>query len=170
MQVTGGELAVVSLRPPGDLLAHNVLDLVAQQPQHRDLRTWLAVLAQDGVSRVGERMLRAGMVEPVTRRRFTGTQTLYMPMRPDQRNVAAWASARLANLLVTGRPMDIKDRLLAGLVAATGLTRHVLWNAAVHRPGLTHLYAVVDSLPSGLRELAEQTEASVGSVLAVGRR
>jgi hypothetical protein len=170
MQVTDGELAVVSLRPPGDLLAHNVLDLVAQQPQHRDLRTWLAVLAQDGAARVGERMLRAGMVEPVTRRRLTGTQTLYMPVRPDQRNVAAWASARLANLLVTGRPLDINDRLLAGLVAATGLTRHVLWNATAHRPGLTHLYTVVDSLPSGLRELVEQTEASVGSVLAVGRR
>jgi hypothetical protein len=165
-----GELTVVNRRPPGDLLAHNVLDLLVAQPQHRDLRIWLALLAQDAEARVGERMLRAGMVEPITRRRLTGTQMLYMPVRPDQRNAAVWASARLANLLVNGRPMDINDRLLVALVAATGLTRHVLWNPTVHRPGITHLYTVVDSLPPDARELVEHTEASVGTVLAVGRR
>jgi hypothetical protein len=170
LRITNGELAVVSLRPPGDLLSHNVLDLVAQQPQHRDLRVWLAVLAQDAAGRVGERMLRSGMVEPVTRRRLTGSHTVYMPVRQNQRNAAAWASARLANLLVAGRPMDLNDRLLAGLVAATGLTRYVLWNASVHRQGFTNLYSIVDSLPPESRELVEHTEASVGSALAAGRR
>jgi hypothetical protein len=165
-----GELAVVSQRPPGDLLAHNVLDLLVAQPQHRDLRVWLAVLAQDAEVRVGERMRRAGLVGRITRRRLTGTHTVYMPERPDQRNAAAWASSRLANLLVSGRPMDINDRMLAAVVAATGLTRHVLWNSTAHRPGLTHLYAVADSLPPDARELVEHTEASVGAVLAVGRR
>src|SRR4051795_763749 len=38
VRAVGGELAVVSRRPPGDLLAHNVLDLLVAQPQHRDLR------------------------------------------------------------------------------------------------------------------------------------
>jgi hypothetical protein len=170
VRVFGGDLGVVSRDPPGDALAHNVLDLLIAQPQHRELRTWLHFLAQDAAVRVGERLLRAGVVEPVTRRRLTGTQTLYMPMSPDQRNVAAWAPARLANLLVQGRAMDMGDRVLAGLVVATGLTRHVLWDFSVHRPGLTHLYAVAGSLPADLRELVEHTEVSVGSVLAVGRR
>src|SRR5437764_3487944 len=42
VRVCGGELAVVNRRPPGDLLAHNILDLLVVQPQHRDLRIWLA--------------------------------------------------------------------------------------------------------------------------------
>jgi hypothetical protein len=170
VRVFGGELGVVSREPPGDVLSHNILDLLIAQRQHRELRTWLNFLAQDAAVKVGERLLRAGVVEPVTRRRLTGTQTLYMPMSQDQRNFAAWAPARLANILVQGHAMHIADRALAGLVVATGLTRHVLWDFAVHRPGLTHLYAVVESLPADLRELVEHTEASVGSVLAAGRR
>lgn len=170
VRVYGGELGVVSREPPGDALAHNVLDLLIVQRQHRELRTWLAFLAQDAAVWVGERLLRAGVVEPVTRRRLRGTQTLYMPMNSNQRNAVAWAPARLANILVQGRAMDMADRVLAGLVLATGLTRHVLWDFTAHRPGLTHLYAVVESLPADLRELVEHTEACVGSVLAAGRR
>jgi hypothetical protein len=170
VRVHAGELSVVSREPPGDALAHNVLDLLIVQRQHRELRTWLLFLAQDAVVHVGERLLRAGVVEPVTHRRLRGTQTLYMPMNSDQRNAAAWAPARLANILVQGRAMDIADRLLAGLVLATGLTRYVLWDFPVHRPGVTHLYTVVEHLPAELRELVEHTEACVGSVLAAGRR
>jgi Golgi phosphoprotein 3 (GPP34) len=170
VRVLGGELCVVSHEPPGDALSHSVLDMFIAQPQHRELRTWLAFLAQDAASRVGERLLRAGVVEPVVRRKLLGSQTLYMPMSPDQRNAAAWAPVRLANMLVQGRGMDITDRALAGLVHATGLTRHVLWDFAVHRPGIANLYTVVEFLPADLRELVEHTEASVGSVLAAGRR
>jgi hypothetical protein len=170
IRAVDGELHVVNLEAPGDALAHGVLDLLIAQPQHRDLRTWLTFLAQDAADRVGERLIRAGVVEPVTRRRLLGTQTLYMPMNSEQRNAAAWVQVRLANILVQGRVVDITDRALAGLVVATGLTRHVLWDFAVHRPGLTHLQTVVESLPSDLRELVDHTEAAVGSVLAAGRR
>jgi hypothetical protein len=170
VRVLGGELAVVSREPPGDALAHTVLDLLIAQPQHRELRTWLAFLAQDAVLRVGERLQRAGVVEPVTRRRLLATQTLYMPVNPHQRNAAAWAPMRLANVLVKGGAIHQADRTLAGLVVATGLTRTVLWDATAHRPGLTHLDTVVESLPADLRELVEETQASVGSALAAGRR
>jgi hypothetical protein len=170
VRVYDGELRVVSPEPPGDALAHNVLDLLMAQPQHRDVRTWLAFLAQDAADRVGERLLRAGVLEPVSRRRLLGTQTLYMPVNSDQRNAAAWETVRLANLLVHGRSMDLADRTLTGLVVATGLTRHVLWDIAAHRAGLTNLNPIVESLPADLRELVEHTEASVGSVLSAGRR
>jgi Golgi phosphoprotein 3 (GPP34) len=170
VRVYGGDLYVMSHEPPGDALSHNVLDLLVVQRQHRELRTWLAFLAQDAEVWVGERLLRAGVVEPVTRRRLRGAQTVYMPMNSRQRNAVAWAPVRLANILVQGRAIDITDRVLAGLVLATGLTRHVLWDFAAHRSGLTHLYTIVESLPVDLRELIEHTEASVGSVLAAGRR
>ena len=165
-----GELHIVNPEPTRDALSHGVLDLLLAQPQHRELRTWLAFLAQDAADRVGERLIRAGVVEPVVRRRLLSTQTLYMPMNSDQRNQAAWIQVRLANILVQGRVVDITDRALTGLVAATGLTRHVLWDLPVHRPGLGHLHSVVESLPTDLRELVDHTEAAVGSVLAAGRR
>ena len=165
-----GELYVVSRDPTGDPLSHDVLDLLIAQPQHRELRTWLAFLAQDAQIKVGERLMRAGVVEPVVRRKLMSSHTLYMPMSSDQRNFAAWAPVRLADLLVHRRAMSLNDRLLAGLVAATGLTRHVLWDFNAHREGLAHLPTVVASLPDDLLQLVEHTEASVGSVLAAGRR
>jgi len=170
VRISGGELTVVSSEPPGDALAHNLLDLLIVQRHHRDLRTWLAFLAQEAVVDVGERLRRAGVVEPVTHRNLRGTQTLYMPMNPNQRNTAAWAAARLANILVHERAMDLADRVLAGLVLATGLTRYVLWDVDSHRPGLPRMYAAVESLSPDLLELVEHTEACVGSVLAAGRR
>jgi hypothetical protein len=170
VRLSDGDLYVVSRNPPTDALAHEVMELLVAQPQHRDLGTWLAFLAQDSAAKVGERLTRAGTVEPVTRRRLIGSHTLYMPMNAHQRNAVAWAPVRLANLLVRYIGMDLADRTLAGLVLATGLTRFVLWDLTLHRPGLTNLHAIVDSLPYELRQLIDYTQMSVGSVLAVGRR
>ena len=155
---------------PRDGLDHAVLDLLIAQPQHRDVRTWLAYLSQDSADRVGQRLERSGAVESVTRRRMLSTQTFYMPNNELQRNAAAWAPMRLANILVRGLDMSITDRVLAGLIAATGLTRHVLWDFEAHRSAFAVLPNTVASLPEDLRQLIEHTEASVGSVLAVGRR
>jgi hypothetical protein len=170
VRIIDGEIHVASRQPPGDALSHDILDLLIAQPQHRDVRVWLAFLSQDSAVRVGERMMRFGAVEPVTRRRMLSTQTLYMPNNAEQRNAAAWAPARLANLLMRNLDMSIGDRLLTGLVAATGLTRHVLYDFELHRRALLTVSEVVGSLPPDLRQLIEYTEASVGSVLTVGRR
>jgi hypothetical protein len=170
VRIIEGDLHIVSRQPPSDALAHDVLDLLIAQPQHRDVRTWLAFLSQDAAIRVGERLMRLGAVEPVTRRRMLSSTTLYMPNNPAQRNAAAWAPARLANLLMRGMEMSVSDRLLVGLIAATGLTRHVLYDYEVHRHAFLLLPGAVNSLPGDLRELVEFTEASVGSVLTAGRR
>ena len=168
--IADGDLIILDRHPPTDALAHDILDLLIAQSRHRDVRTWLAFLSQDSAARVGERLMRLGAVEPVVRRRMLSTQTLYMPNSAEQRNAAAWAPARLANLLVRGIEMSVSDRLLVGLIAATGLTRHVLYDFEMHRQAFQTLPNAVESLPSDLRELVEITEASVGSVLTVGRR
>jgi hypothetical protein len=170
VRLSDGDLYVVNRNPPTDALAHEVLELLLAQPQHRDLGTWLAFLAQDSAVKVGERLARVGTVDPVTRRRLTGSNTVYMPTNADQRNAVTWARVRLANLLVRYIGMDLADRTLAGLVLATGLTRFVLWDLALHRPGLNNLQTTVDSLPTELRQLVDYTQMSVGYVLAVGRR
>jgi hypothetical protein len=168
--IAEGDLIILDRHPPTDALAHDILDLLIAQSRHRDVRTWLAFLSQDAAARVGERLMRLGAVEPVVRRRMLSTQTLYMPNSAEQRNAAAWAPARLANLLVRGIEMSVSDRLLVGIIAATGLTRHVLYDFEMHRHAFQTLPNAVESLPNDLRELVEITEASVGSVLTVGRR
>jgi hypothetical protein len=168
--IADGDLVILDRHPPADALAHDILDLLVAQSRHRDVRTWLAFLSQDSAARVGERLMRLGAVEPVVRRRMLSTQTLYMPNSAEQRNAAAWAPARLANLLVRGIEMSVSDRILVGIIAATGLTRHVLYDFEMHRQAFQTLPNAVESLPSDLRELVEYTEASVGSVLTVGRR
>ena len=168
--IADGDLIILDRHPPTDALAHDILDLLIAQSRHRDVRTWLAFLSQDAAARVGERLMRLGAVEPVVRRRMLSTQTLYMPNSAEQRNAAAWAPARLANLLVRGVEMSVSDRVLVGLIAATGLTRHVLYDFEMHRHAFQALPGAVESLPLDLRELVEITEASVGSVLTVGRR
>jgi hypothetical protein len=119
---------------------------------------------------VGERLVRLGAVDLITRRRMLSTETLYMPNSPEQRNAAAWAPARLANLLVRGANLSLSDRVLVGLVAATGLTRHVLYDFEMHRQAFQSLPSAVGALPGDLRDLIEYTEFAVGSVLTVGRR
>ena len=57
-------------------------------------------------------MTRSGALEPVTRRKMLSTQTLYMPNNETQRNAAAWAPMRLANLLVRGMELSMSDRVL----------------------------------------------------------
>jgi Golgi phosphoprotein 3 (GPP34) len=171
LRIIDGDLHIVSRQPPGDALAHDILDLLIAQPRHREVRVWLQFLAQDAAVRVGERLMRLGAVEPVTRRKMLGsTTTLYMPNNAAQRNAAAWAPARLANLLVRGVPMSVSDRMLAGLIAATGLTRHVLYDYDMHRDAFHSLTDAIVSLPGDLRELIEYTESTVGSALTVGRR
>jgi hypothetical protein len=169
--ITDGELYIVDRHPPRDALAHDVLDLLSAQSQHTDVRTWLAFLSQDAALRVAERLMRVGAVEMVTRRRMLGSnQTLYMPNTARQRNAAAWASTRIANILVRGMDLNQSDRMLVGLVVATGLTRHVMYGFEMY-PHIYHaLPSMISSLPNDLRELVECTEQSVGTALAVGRR
>jgi len=169
--VTDGDLFIIDQRPPRDALSHDILDLLSAQSQHRDVRTWLAFLAQDSALRVAERLIRVGAVEAVTRRRMLGSaQTLYMPNTARQRNAAAWASTRIANMLVRGMELNTADRMLVGIVVATGLTRHVMYGFEMY-PHIYHaLPGMIASLPTDLRELVEATESLVGSALTVGRR
>jgi hypothetical protein len=165
-----GDLYVVSQEPPGDSLSHTLLDLLLAQPQHKEIRTWLAYLSQDAADQVGERLLRAGVVEPVTRRKLLSATTLYMPVSPDQRNAAAWESIRLAEALGRRRSMNLSDRVLIALVVATGLTRYVFFSPQQQRDCMQNMPGILSSLPDDLVQLVQYTEAAVGSALAAGRR
>jgi hypothetical protein len=128
-RATGLGLAAALLGEPilDDVPALDVLDLLVAQPQHRDVRTWLAFLSQDSAIRAGERLSRLGAVEPVTRRRMASRSGL--SVIATQHNAVARAPA---NLLIRGIGMTISDRVLIDLVAVIGLARHVPYDFEAH--------------------------------------
>jgi hypothetical protein len=157
-----GWLAVIRREPPPDALAHTTLDQLLGEPQHHDVRTWLAFLARDSVDAVGQRLTRAGRVQPVEHRRLWTSRVVYVPV---DLNEAAWSEVRLARLLTQQQVLGELDTVLAGLVAVTGLTRQVLWDPATYDAGMTHLTRAMGRLRGSLHHLVAYTEAAVGDAV-----
>ncbi|WP_320069644.1 GOLPH3/VPS74 family protein [Micromonospora sp. RTGN7] len=161
--ITAGNVVVVDRRPPADALAHTVLDQLIGEPQHQAVRTWLSFLGQSAVTSVAERLARAGVLRRHEGRRLLRTSVSYVPI---DLNAVAWPATRLRALLDRPEPPNVPDALLFGLVAATGLTREVLWSAgtrAHHR-----LSVLIPALPPPLKELVAHTEAAVGAAVLRG--
>ncbi|MEH0936994.1 GOLPH3/VPS74 family protein [Micromonospora psammae] len=161
--VASGQVTVVDRRPPADALSHTVLDQLIGESQHRELRTWLAFLAQSATTSVGERLARAGVLRRQEKRSLLRSSVNYVPI---DLNAVAWPATRLAALLERAEPPSVPDATLLGLVAAAGLTREVLWSAgprAHHRLGL-----LLQALPAPLKELVAHTEAAVGAAVLRG--
>lgn len=157
VDVASGTLTLVESGPPEDDLAYRVLRQLRAERQNRSLHTWLAFLAQGSVERVGVRLTRAGQVEPTKSRRPWGTAVRYLPT---DLNAAVWPADRLNQLVRRGDPLNFSDAMLAGLVAVTGLTKHVWWDGDTVT--LRQIAAAVASLPMSLREVLAHTEAAVG--------
>jgi hypothetical protein len=112
-------------------------------------------------------MALARLVTPVMQRKLLGGyRTTH---RPTDANLAAWQAIRLERLLNTHAPMSQADGFLAGLVVATGLTWHVLWDSTSAVHGSTYLPRVVAGLHPALRQLVGHTEAAVGQTVLAPR-
>ncbi len=82
---------------------------------------------------------------------------------PVNMNVAAWPGVRLHLALDNRSPLSDHDVVLSGLVLATGLDQHVLWNLDPEaRQDLLRLFRY---LPPPLRELLAYAEAAVGEAV-----
>ncbi|MCX4385536.1 GPP34 family phosphoprotein [Micromonospora peucetia] len=161
--VSSGLVTVVDRRPPGDALAHTVLDQLVGEAQQHSVRTWLSFLAQTATASVRERLVRAGVLRRQETRRLLRTTVSYPPI---DLNAVAWPATRLRALLDRPAPPSVPDGLLLGLVVAVGLSREVLWSAgprAHHR-----LNVLIPALPPPLRELVAHTEAAVGAAVLRG--
>ncbi|MEV4478231.1 GPP34 family phosphoprotein [Micromonospora coxensis] len=161
--VANGLVTVLDRRPPADALSHTVLDQLIGEPQHQEIRTWLAFLARSSTTSVGERLARAGVLRRQESRRLLRTTVSYVPI---DLNAVAWPATRLRALLERPEPPAVPDAVLLGLVSAAGLSREVLWSAgprAHHRLGV-----LVPALPPPLRELVAHTEAAVGAAVLRG--
>ncbi len=158
--VEGPRLRLLSREPPSDALAHTTLATMLAEPQHREVRTWLAYLGQSAVESVGQRLVRAGVVEQAHVRRLLRTTIRYLPI---DINLPAGRVVRLRRLLTSAEPLRVADTTLAGLVNATGLTGHVLWDADAMSG--RRLQGLVSTLPPPLRDLVVQVDAAVGDAV-----
>ena len=158
--VEGPRLRVISGEPPSDALAHTTLATMLAEPQHREVRTWLAYLGQTAVNAVGARLVRGGVVEQAQVRRLLRTTVRYLAV---DINLPAGRVVRLRRVLTSNEPMRVADTTLGGLVDATGLTSHVLWDSDT--TSQRRLQSMVAALPLPLRDLIVQVEAAVGDAV-----
>jgi hypothetical protein len=165
--VLGGHLIVhdglvypaAGVGAPADATLRAVLHAVAGQRQPRDVGMWLRFLAGDAVCDVRARMGTAGLLTRVRTCRFGGRgRQVYLPT---DSNAAAWPAIRLARQLCTGELLPVQDGVLAGLVAATGLLKHVLWGPE-HAPGFANTDRLRHLLPPPLATIVAHTEAAIG--------
>ncbi|MEV7228803.1 GPP34 family phosphoprotein [Polymorphospora sp. NPDC051019] len=163
--VESGELTIVDRRPPPDALAHTVLDQLAGEAQHRQIRLWIDFLRHGAAGSVGERLARSGVVRRHEFRRLLRTTTAYLPV---DINAAAWPATRLRALVDRGEAADQADLALLGLVGATNLTREVLWHGRSEAQRLVD--RLLTDLTPPLRELVAHTEAAVGAAVLSHRQ
>jgi hypothetical protein len=165
--VLGGHLLVhdgvlypaAGVPAPTDLPLWEVLHAVAGQRQPQEVGTWLRFLAAEAVTDVRHRMCAAGLLTRVqTRRLGVAGRDRYLPT---DSNAAAWPAIRLANQLCARDPVPLPDAVLAGLVQATGLLKHVLWGPE-HAAGFAYADRLRPLLPPALAAVVAHTEAAVG--------
>jgi len=144
LMTAGAEVYPLTGYLPQDELAAEVMQVVLARQGERDLGNWLTFLAMEAVTDVGSRLVRARRVAEHTRRRLGRSVVEYRPL---DLSAAAWSGIRLGNLLAGGEPMSLADVLLVGLLEATGLLGHVLWDSAVHQPGYVHAEQLLPQLP-----------------------
>jgi hypothetical protein len=164
LDVDNGNVYVIRREPPTDALLHAVLAEMLAQPQHRNLPTWVSFLSVTALVKVTDRLRMHRMLKQVEQRRIIGRRRVLVP---SDVNEAAWQSVRLERLLNTNTRMGQADCFLAGLVSATGLMPHVLWDPDTNHVGYDVLPYAVAALHPALLAIVKHAEAAVGqSVLA----
>ncbi|BFU47758.1 hypothetical protein KRMM14A1004_59950 [Krasilnikovia sp. MM14-A1004] len=162
IEIHAGLVYVLDRHPPVDALAHTVLDHLAGEQRPLPVRTWLAFLARFAYIEVADRMRRAGHVREHVARRLFGRTVRYVPT---DMNTAAWPWARLSSQLSRGRPLDVFDVALGGLVLATDLHRMVLSGRSAEVSA--QLRGALVAAPPPVRELVEYTESAVGAAVTI---
>jgi hypothetical protein len=165
LDVAEGVVTVLDPTAPADVLDHSTLDQIVAEPRVREVRSWLAFLAQGAEEAVGQRLERAGLAE----RRVARWPRSVVRWLPRDGLTAARPSTRLYIALSRNEQLTVHDATLAGLVAAVGLTRAVLFDAGPRAAAVQRLAAWVGALPLPLHELVEHTSAAIGAAVLTHR-
>ncbi|GAA1654441.1 GOLPH3/VPS74 family protein [Catellatospora bangladeshensis] len=152
-------VAVRQAPPPPDALIARVHGQLLAEPQLHPVRDWLAYLGRSAEADIAVRLTATGALQLVETRRLLGVQRRFMPVSV---NDAAWPAARIIGRLRRQEDLVLEDRILAGLVFATGLSNTFMWDDVRGRQ-LSHIIAVLDE---PLRLLIAETELAVSKAVA----
>jgi hypothetical protein len=164
ISVSGDEISwVASGRPPRDVLAAHVLEMVAGEREAHPVRDWLAYLARTASVDVASRLEAAGYLASAGR---------WFPWRPARwvpvdRDSAFAPVLRVRAALDPARPVSVEGAVLAGLAEACGLGFRLAQYAPAHGARLVE-HVAVDLDPS-LCDLIAQTKAAVDSAVLAHR-
>ena len=161
--IRGSKIWVVNAAPVEDALAQEVLDLMSAAPEHSDVRTWLAYLAQSAVDSVADRLVRSGLV--------TREESRSMLMRKTVRYLAtdyargAWPIHRVELMLTNGRPMTLLDMALVAMIDAVDLLDWLMSKMQDRRTVRRYIATLMATLPPPLRDLAGHVQTAVGNAV-----
>ncbi|MEU0571658.1 GPP34 family phosphoprotein [Nonomuraea sp. NPDC005983] len=157
--VRGVHLRLADSRRLREAVADSVLADLGNSPQHTDVRTWLAYLAQRAITNVTGRLIRAGLLERLAPKLLKRRQGRYFSTDFGQ---AIWPSARLRLALAKGQPLTPHDMTLAALVDACGMTDLLMEDPADRPAARRYLTTVLAAMPQPLGDLTRQVSAAVG--------
>ncbi|NUT39472.1 MAG: GPP34 family phosphoprotein [Thermoactinospora sp.] len=157
---------VVDGRPVDERVSDRVLADMAESPQHTDVRTWLAYLAQRSVTEVSGRLIRESRLEREAPKLLKRRTSRYYS--PDFGH-AMWPRTRLHMALVRGQPLAAHDMALAVLVDSCGMTEIVIDDPAERRIARRYLTTVLAALPQPLSDLGRHVSAAVGDAVLTYR-
>lgn len=152
--------------PPRDDLMAELVQLIRANPEESDLNIWLGYLARGAVEGVRDRLASLGVLVRSERRRLVTKQVVF---EVADANAVVWPAVRLSGVFTRADPIVLYDGVLAGLLNATGLTGHLLWDPDLHQAGLGYLQHVLTLIPPPFTVLLERTEVAVGQVLLTKR-
>jgi hypothetical protein len=166
LDLADGILTPLDDRPPADPAVTPVLEQILREPQHRQIRDWIAFLATGAATDlVARRLARYGLVHRQEKRGLLGTRVFFVPT---DSMTAGWPGSRVRTAVGRGELLDVPDLVLAGLILATGLDQHVFVTLDARERGwLTD--QIRRRLPAVLRELVGHAEAAVGDAVMARR-
>ncbi len=164
--VRGVRLGVVDVQGLQDRVADKVLSEIRNSPQHTDVRTWLAYLAQRSIADVSGRLGASGLLQRQTPKVLKRKQPRYFSTDFSR---AMWPATRLRLSLVRCEPLSPQDMALATLMDACDLTDTVLDDPADRRVARQYLTTLMAAMPPPLRDLSRQVRAAVGDAVLTYR-
>ncbi|NUP77491.1 MAG: GPP34 family phosphoprotein [Nonomuraea sp.] len=164
--VEGVRLRIADRRQVQDEVTGKVLTEIDNSPQHTDVRTWLAYLAQRSVTEVTGRLMRTGLLERESPKLLKRKQFRYFC---HDFNRAMWPAARLRLALVRWQPLTPHDMALAALADACDLTDVVVEDPADRRGAHQYLTTLLAAMPQPLSDLSRQVGAAVGDAVLTYR-
>lgn len=164
--VQDSQVKVADPRPVDERVGDRVLADMVESPQHTDIRTWLAYLAQRSIAEVSGRLIREGRLEQEAPRLLKRrTSRFYAP----DFGQAMWPRTRLHMALVRWQPLAAHDMALAVLVDSCGMTEIVVEDPAERKVARRYLETVVAALPQPLSDLGRHVSAAVGDAVLTYR-